>query len=215
MKKYLALLILPLLLNSCGAMMMGANVSVFHNLPKSSGEMKFAFLPLEDQKSSLEYETYKKMIQEKLLRNHFKEVPMKNADLLISFMYSIGEGATHNYSYPIYGQTGGGQASTHGTVYSGGRSGSYSGTTTVSPTYGVVGSGSGSITTYLRKLSLNMIDRKQYQNGEIKSVYESNLSSRGSSSQIAAVMPTMIEAMFKDFPMESGSTKSYTLPLAK
>ena len=214
MKKSLALLILLLLLNGCGGFL-HANVSVFHNLPKSSGQIRFAFLPLKEQSSSLEYQAYEKMIKEKLLQNNFKEVPMENADLLVSFMYSIGDQAVHNYSYPIYGQSGGGTSSTHGTVSTTGGFGTYSGTTTSSPTYGVVGAGSGSATTYLRKLSLNMIDSKQFQDGKVKSVYEGNLSSRGTSSQIAVVMPTLIEAIFKDFPMKSGSTEKYSLPLKK
>lgn len=213
-KKYLPLLILLLLLNSC-LKRLDANVSVFQNLPESSGEVKFAFLLLKDQNSTLEYEAYKKMITEKLSQNNFKEVPMENADLLISFMYSIGDKATHNYSYPIYGHTGGGTSSTHGRIDTDDGFAIFSETTTFSPTLGVVGTRFSSRTTYLSKVSLNMIDGKQFKDGKIKSVYESKVSSRGSSSQIAEVMPTMIEALFKDFPMKSGSTKSYKLFIKK
>jgi len=122
-----------------------------------------------------------------------------NADYLVYFTYSIDGGETVSGSMPIYGQTGGGTSYTSGSVTSGyGGYATYSGTTYTPPTFGQVGSVPYTSKMYGRNLELTMIDDKKSSKDNIVKVYEGRVSSRGSSADIAVVLPTMIEALFKN-----------------
>ncbi len=68
---------------------------------------------------------------------------------------------------------------------------------------------------YGRNLELTMIDDKKSSKDNIVKVYEGRVSSRGSSADIAVVLPTMIEALFKKFPGQSGKTKKVVMSTVK
>jgi hypothetical protein len=117
---------------------------------------------------------------------------------------------------PIYGQTGGGTSYSSGTVTSGyGGYASYSGTTYTAPTFGQVGSVPYSQKMYGRNLDLSIIDDRRSSKNNVVKVYEGRVASSGSSADIAVVLPTMIEALFKDFPGQSGKTKKLSMPLVE
>ena len=83
------------------------------------------------------------------------------------------------------------------------------GTTTYTPTYGVVGTGTTSYTRYTRYLSLDIIDKDStLSEDKINRVYEAKVISSGSTSQLPEIVPVMIEALFEEFPGKSGSTRT-------
>jgi hypothetical protein len=135
-------------------------------------------------------------------------------DMLVYFGYGIDDGQTVSGSMPLYGQTGGGTSYSYGHVNTSyGTSASYSGTTYTAPTYGVVGSIPYSTRIYNRSLWLEILDAKTSTASSPVKVFEGRVQSSGGSSDIAAVLPTMIEALFKNFPGPSGKTETINLPM--
>ena len=128
-----------------------------------------------------------------------------------------GKTTTHVGSTPIYGQTGGGttyQSGTGSAYGSGGYAyGSYSGTSYTMPTFGVVGSRTYSynVTTYTRNLAMDIVIRESLNTKTPKKVYEARVISKGSCGQIAQVMDEILEALFQEFPGESGRARTITI----
>jgi len=105
---------------------------------------------------------------------------------VIFFSYGIDTGKEVVLSYPIIGQTGVSSSSTYGTIQSYGRYGTYSGTTTYTPTYGVVGTGVASNTQYARFLKVDILNRTALSENKMAKIYEAKVISRGSSGQLPA-----------------------------
>jgi len=196
-----------------GCLMVRSNVTAFHTLPKSPSPTTYAFLPLQGQENDLEYKTYKNRVAEHLTAYQFREVPAASANVFVAFGYSIGAGKQRVSSVPIFGQTGVSSASTFGTLNTYGSMGTYSGTTYYTPTYGVVGSQTVSRTKYDRYLWLHILERPAAGSEKAKVIYQAEVQSAGYSGQISKVMPTMIKALFKEFPGESGKSRRETLPI--
>jgi len=218
MKNTTALILsLVALLIFSGCASVQSTTSRFHQLPEKGNGETFAFLPAKSQEGGLEYRTYCERIKNKLIEYGWilSDSP-SNADYLVYFTYSIDGGETVSGSMPIYGQTGGGTSYTSGSVTSGyGGYATYSGTTYTPPTFGQVGSVPYTSKMYGRNLELTMIDDKKSSKDNIVKVYEGRVSSRGSSADIAVVLPTMIEALFKKFPGQSGKTKKVVMSTVK
>lgn len=202
------------LLTGCAGMVQ-SNVAVFHELPTMPTKVKYAAIPFKDQQGSLEHKSYERLIKEELAKRGFVEVPTEEADVVMFFSYGIDSGKEVVSSYPIFGQTGTSSSYTSGTVTSYGNYATYSGTTYKTPTYGVVGSGVTSDTEYTRFLKVELLESPALAKGDIKKIYEAKVISSGSNNQVAVVMPTMIKALFEDFPGKSGSTRKTALPLVK
>lgn len=198
-----------------GCMMVTSNISVFHDLPPTAQALKYATLPLKSQEGSLEHQSYKQFIKTELNKRGYVETPVSDADVIVFLDYGIDTGREVVSSYPIIGQTGTLSSYTTGTIQSYGGYATYSGTTYHTPTYGVVGSGTRSDTVYTRFLRLDFVDRAELAAGKVKKRYEAKVVSAGSSSQIAAVMPAMIEALFEDFPGKSGATRRVDVPMQR
>jgi len=194
-----------------------STTSRFHQLPEKGNGETFAFLPSKSQEGGLEYQAYCDRIKSKLIE--YGWIPSdnpSNIDYLVFFSYSIDGGDTVSGSMPIYGQTGGGTSYSSGTVSSGyGGYASYSGTTYSAPTFGQVGSVPYTTKMYGRNLDLTIIDDRKSSKDNVVKVYEGRVASSGSSADIAVVLPTMIEALFKNFPGQSGKTKKVAMPLVK
>lgn len=196
-----------LIICSCG-LLVKSEVTVFHQIPDNQMPKTYAFVPLEDQIDDLEYKTYASLIAEQLKQYGYNEVSLDAADLFIVFDYSIGSGETSLVSVPTYGQTGYSSSTTYGILNTYGNYGTYSGTTYYTPTYGVTGSRTVSKTEYPRKLVLHIIEKPPVDSKEINTIYQAEVDSAGSSSQLSKVMPSMIKALFKEFPGESGKSRS-------
>ena len=89
-----------------------------------------------------------------------------------------------------------------------GNYGTYSGITTYSPTYGIIGSSKVSTTEYNLALWLYVVDAKSVGGEKINFLYEGSVISVRKSSQLSEVMPKMIEVLFKKFPGKSDSTRT-------
>lgn len=201
-----------LALTMSGCAMVKSNIAVFHELPVRAEPIKYAALPLKDQEGSLEYKAYAQHIKAEMNKKGFAETSIDEAEVVLFFDYGIDSGKEVVSSYPIIGRTGTSSSYTSGSVSSYGGYATYSGTTYNTPTYGVVGTGATSGTVFSRYLRLDLVDRATLSTGKVKKVYEAQVTSAGSGGQIAAVMPTMIKALFEDFPGKSGSTRRAILP---
>jgi hypothetical protein len=80
------------------------------------------------------------------------------------------------------------------------------------PTYGPVGKRETSQTEYRRVLRLDIVDKQDFAEGNIKKVYEGRVVSSGFSDKLDKVLPKMVKALFEDFPGQSGSTKTLFQP---
>ena len=129
------------------------------------------------------------------------------ADVSVSLDYSIGGPQQHIYSYalPVFGQTGA-TATTVGNAYSS--------TTTVSPTYGVVGAQeyTGSYVTYTMQVSLAAYDLKYFrETKQEKLLWKTNIMSTGNNGDLRFVFPIMIAAASKYISGSTGQTVNISL----
>jgi hypothetical protein len=122
----------------------------------------------------------------------------------VFFAYGIDTGRAVDSSYPIIGQTG----ATTCPTFDGTPQSYRCSDSSPWPTYGVVGSRETRQTEYTRILRLDIVDKQALAEGNIKKLYEGRVVSSGSSDQLAKVLPTMVKALFEDFPGQSGSTRS-------
>lgn len=209
MKRWLTLIVCVILLSGCAGFIQ-SDVSVFHEIPPTFTGTTYAMIPFKEQEGSLEHKNYERAVKSELDAKGFREAPIENAEVVIFLSYGIDTGKEVVESYPIIGKTGVSSSHSYGTVQSYGSYGTYSGTTTYKPTYGVVGTSVTSSTEYTRFLKLDILDRKALTEKQIKKLYEVKVFSRGSSGQLPAVLPTMIKALFEEFPGKSGSTRRTT-----
>jgi hypothetical protein len=196
-----------------GCVTVQSRVTSFHTLPTSVKGITFSVVPFEGQQGSAEFRTYQNRIKAELAARGFVPSPIDQAQYAVFLQYAIDDGREVSYSYPIFGQTGISSAQTYGTVNAYGNMATYSGTTTYTPTYGVVGTGSGSRTEFTRVVRLEFLDMRELAAGRIDKVYEAEVRSAGSTGQLSAVMPTLLDALFKDFPGESGKSRVVQLPM--
>jgi len=153
--------------------------------------------------NSLEFSHYKPRIEQKLASNGYTIVSNPSEAKYVALVaYGIDEGKTAIVSTPMFGQTGGGTT----TFSSSGRS------YYTMPTYGIVGSSTNSVAQYSRAIALDIVDAASIKEGQPKKILESRTKSVGSCSSFAGVFDEMLEAMFKDFPGESGKVISVELP---
>jgi len=208
--RMLALSLSLIFLSGC-ACFVKSNVAVFHQLGEVPAPKTYAFVPLKDQKNSLEYKTYIELVRQQLIKHQYREaISGETPDVVIALSYGIDSGKEKLASVPIFGQTGVSSSTTHGTLNTYGNYGTYSGTTTYTPTYGIVGSSTVSRTEYSRGLWLYIVDAKSVGTKNLNVLYEGSVKSSGSSSQLSRVMPAMIEALFKEFPGKNGKTRTET-----
>ncbi|HEU0072317.1 MAG TPA: DUF4136 domain-containing protein [Alphaproteobacteria bacterium] len=175
-----------------------------------------AFPP--ERQQSLEFAAYRARLAQGFATHGFAVVDdAKQADYLAVVGYGIdnGQQKTEVYSVPEYGQIGGGTTYHSGTV-GGYRSGygSYSGTSYTPPTFGVTGYSTNSVTstTYTRTLNIDILDRPALDRGQVVKLYETKLVSRGSCSVLAGVFEYMANALFQDWPGESGKPQTVEMP---
>ncbi|MHC4295036.1 MAG: hypothetical protein ACYSTL_05570, partial [Planctomycetota bacterium] len=112
---------------------------------------------------------------------------------------AISEPKEHPYSYsvPHFGQTGISSSSTYGTLQSFGNYGTYSGTTTYQPTYGITGYSNhvGTYVTYTRRFNLVACDLDIYRREEkVKELWRVLAVSTGSSGDLRRVFPILVAA---------------------
>ncbi len=188
-----------------------SDVTVFHQLAQPTG-LTFVMVPLADQQSSLEYESYSRLVAGELKRFGMKQVQTSDRAAVSVYMrYNIDAGKAVNSAYPIIGQTGVSGSNTYGTVSRVGSIATVNAATTYTPTFGVVGTGVRTDTIYMRSLDLQIMDTTSLSSGSPKKLYEAQVRSEGTSPQLARVMPYMIESLFKEFPGMSRAVRSHSI----
>ncbi|HWA18799.1 MAG TPA: DUF4136 domain-containing protein [Devosia sp.] len=202
MGKVFAVFFIALVLTGCSTV--NSEVSVFHTAAVEKPN-SFYIEPAPVLQGSLEAQTYAGLIAEQLEAKGWTRASKQEAQLDVLFAYAIDDGTSETHARPIFGQTGVSGAHTTGTVYGTGNFATFSGNTTYTPTYGVVGAVPVTVTVYQREFRLNMYDRS----GAV--VYESRVSSSGEGGTIDTVAKCLIDALFADFPGKSGAHRSISV----
>ena len=181
---------LVLLLGGC-ASQVTSEVTRFHRDTKPMGETIAVTSMDETKQGSLEFATYAKMVETKLTEIGYKVVDVSaRPDLLAKMDYSVGPAQTKIQSFP--------RNFVFYRFYYGYYHPYYFGKYWDEPevyTY----------TIYPRSLDLNIVQAT----GE--SVFEGHVKSIGREQNINQVMPYLVEAMFNNYPGESGVTKVVTI----
>ena len=190
------------------------SVTRFHTLDVVR-EKTFTIVPLRSvYNDSLEFMEYAKLVAGKLGNYgmiYRSQNELGKTDFIVGLDYGIGEPYQINYSYPIYGQTGGGTHTSYsGTIRSNGQNANYSGTASTAPTYGVVGSDTGSITNYHQYVRLFIYDGKAADSIPLKR-YEGKAEGAGYLNDLTKIVPSGLKALLMEFPGKSGSSKTETL----
>lgn len=191
-----------------------SSVTVFHSLPGVSAGTGFAIVPQPMQSQDLEFASYRARIEAQLVAHGWQVVPREQAQCLVSVAYAIDQGRVATATMPVWGQTGISGATTFGTVNATttanfnqfNTSGTYRGTTTFTPSYGIAGFVPVSRMEYSRVLEVQMVAGNTTASEQPQRIYQGTVHSVGSSGALAVVMPAMIEALFSEFPGTSGST---------
>ena len=160
--------------------------------------------------SSLEFQNYKKTIEDNLQKYGFNIVQEKDTSDFIAFVsYGISGGRDELVSSPVFGSKGGGTSTFSGSAYDYGSGGTiyYSGTAYSMPTFGVVGSRTSSITKYTRQLAMDLVETSTLESKKINKVYEGRVKSVGRCNMVSTVMSEMIASIFTDFPRNNSSTE--------
>lgn len=203
-----------LLLSACA--MVGSNVTAFHRLtPEMTSGKTVAIEPGTNAiKDSLEFAEYRTQLAERFVKQGYVVVDQPEQAEWIAFLrYGIDDGKDVPYSYttPQYGQIGGGTTYQSGTVsnYRTGSYGSYSGTSYTAPTYGVTGytTNSGVRREYSRSVNMDILDRAALERGQTVKLYEGKVVSSGSCASLAPIFPAMADALFEQWPGESGKAR--------
>lgn len=160
---------------------------------------KFLLLPGEEgvAEMDLQFLEYAGYVRRLLGETGFVPASsVDDADAIVFLSYGIGDPKEHVYSYsvPVWGQTGVSSSYTTGTVST---NGSYSGSTTYVPTYGVTGHSShvGTYTTYTRFMRVAAFDAREYvKSQKLIQVWTTTVVSTGSSGDLRRVFPYMAAA---------------------
>lgn len=165
----------------------------------------------------LQHQEYVRYINKALQSKGLKPTTFADADMVIFLYYGISEPSQENYNYsmPVYGQTGVSSSYTSGTINSFGNMATYSGTTTYTPTYGVVGSQtySGTRTYFTRHVILDAVDAQRFKDTqEVKSLWKTTIISKGSSGDLRTIFPILMGAGQEYIGTNTGKAIEITLP---
>lgn len=189
------------------------DVQTFHKLPSDMSQT-VAVLPADETKEgSLEFRAFAALLEKGLADEGFRVVSIAEEPQLVAFLiYGVNQGRDELYSYsvPQWGQTGVRSSHTTGQVYSYGSRATYSGTTVHNPSYGITGYTTqvGTRRSYGRVALVHIYDISNPTQPE--RVYETMMTSEGSSGSIADVIDEMIEALFRDFRSQGHRVETIT-----
>jgi len=202
----ISLLFGALILSGCATMQPPTFFVNVDSIGSAKENKTYILLPSnKDTKADdLQFKEYASYVNRALQAQGF--VPAESfqkANVAIFLGYGIGDPKEHQYTYslPTWGQTGVSSSYTTGTVSSYGDYGSYSGTTSYTPTYGVTGSTthSGSYTTHFRFMLLDAVDLDEYKKSKKEvQLWKTTVTSSGSSGDLRRVFPILVAAS-KDY----------------
>ncbi|MCB1694389.1 MAG: DUF4136 domain-containing protein [Pseudomonadales bacterium] len=169
-----------------------SEVTTFHRLASPNGET-IAVVPTDEAKTGgIEFNDYAAKVAAQLSEIGFKPVASdENPQILARFDYGVGPGETHVRSLP--------DNYVHYHFYYGHPRAWYLGTWWDEPEVY-------SYTVYPRYLDLTLI---RASDGEV--LFEGHVKSAGREDNMNEVVDYLIDAMFQNFPGESGVTKIVTI----
>lgn len=191
-----------LLLSGCATTQPRFSVNVDSISGSDVDKNSYVLLPgnKDTKADDLQFKEYATYVNRALTKQGFAPADsFEKASVAIFLVYGTGNPQEHQYSYsiPTWGQTGVSSSYTTGAVSSYGGYGSYSGTTTYTPTYGITGSTShtGSYTTYFRFMVLDAVDLDEYKKSKKEvQLWKTTVTSAGSSSDLRRVFPILVAA---------------------
>lgn len=189
------------------------DVSVFHELKSPMAGASYAVVPFDDQSGSLEFASYASMVKSELNRYGMVEAPYASATYGVYLAYGMESGKQVVSSYPVYGQTGLSGTFSTGTIATRGHTSTLTGVTFYTPIYGVVGTEYQTTTRFPAYLHLDIVEIPSSGAAKPRKVYEGRAVSYSDRGILAPLMPAMIRSLFREFPGQSGITRSSTLPL--
>lgn len=154
----------------------------------------------------MEYETYRERVRSQLTRRGWAEVDPSAAEVIVVFDYLIDEGKPYIIDVPLLGETGVSGSSTKGHV---GPFGTFSGTTTYTPRFGIVGYRTRSYEVYSRRAYLMVLDTMREVDGRPMPLFQGTAVSDGTTPHLSPVMPFLVDAIFSEFTGPSGSITEY------
>jgi hypothetical protein len=199
----------------CASNAVESTIETHHRLSQGDRSKSIIVLPAQEEKNgTLEFAEYAKFVEDGFRREGFQVAPPgEPPDLVAFFGYAMDQGRDELYSYaiPQFGQTGVQSSQTFGTVQSYGYGTTYSGTTTYTPSYGITGwtPQVGTRRVFARVAILDIYDLSR--GDEPVKVYESIITSLGSSAVLGNVIDEMVASLFKDFEATGVRTTSVEL----
>ncbi len=191
-----------------GCTQVRSDYTKFDKLPASIDGKTVAFVPLEGQNGSAAWETYVDKVAARLAEyGMVRTDDISSADYAAVISYGTGDTRTISGVVPIYGQTGGGVSTTTGSIYGGGSTYNYSGTTYSPGTYGITGYMPYRRSKTDRFFSIRMVDLAASTPENLVAAYEGSVISSGRSKSFDLVADCMIKALFDDF-RGSGSDRA-------
>src|SRR5262245_48678399 len=193
-----------LLAGLSGCALLRSQVVVSHHLPRDISGMTYVMVPFKEQAGSLEHKAYEEAVRQELNAKGFRETTVDQADTAVFLAYSIDTGRQVTSSHPIVGQT----SATTCSTFDGTPQRHSSIDCQPAPTYGVVETRKTKETEYTRVLIVYVVAKQGLAEGNIKKLYKGKVVSSGFSNQLGQVLPTMVKALFEEFPGQSGSTRT-------
>ena len=171
-----------------------SDISVFHQLKVAHIPVTYLFMPFEYQEGTFEYMVYKDDIRSALRSHNYVAVDDPAvAERIVVFDYGVDDGNAFLFDVPGTGQDG---------VLS-----STAADTTRTPT------GTAEPDENSRLFRLTIFNKEAAKNKKPPVVYRASVKIQGGPSQLSAIMPAVIKALFKDFPGESGSVRQETIQM--
>ncbi|WP_375332616.1 hypothetical protein [Candidatus Tisiphia endosymbiont of Psammoecus bipunctatus] len=204
------LIFLCLFLNGCTHQII-STVTVFHK-DFDINQRKFIILPLGNQKDSLEFQQYAKLVAEQLNNSGLTEIHnQEQANYMVYFSYGMLNREKIVESFPVYGYVQGDTTYHSGSIssYNSGSS-YYTGSSYTPQTLQRVGTEVATHIVYTLGFDLNIYLNND-GNDAIK-VYEGKVTNIGNIGDFFIVGKCLILALFKDFPGRDGSREVVEIP---
>ena len=146
--------------------------------------------------TDLQFKEFSAYVHRALQAKGFAPAPEGGpAEIVIFLSYGIGDPQTTYYSYPIFGQVGGGTSTFSASTYGSGGYSHTTGTVTTQPRFGVVGTGVRARTEYFRWAVIEAVDVEAFvKTQQVVQLWRTTMTSAGSSGDLRLVFPIMVAA---------------------
>ena len=203
------LLLSVIFISACSLVKISTTTTAFY-IPEFTSTGSISVVSADEEKSnSLEFAHYKQKIEDKLVLAGYSIATNSDSAKYIAIVaYGIDDGETSVISTPIF--------SSPNTFYGGRLTKPRHRYSMPHYKHRVIGAATSSITTYNRALALDIVEADSLKNKTdkeaVKKTYESRVKSLGECDVVAGVFNELLEAMFTNFPGESGETITAKIP---